>query len=330
MTYAQPLPVTVDIPGLGPVGPIGPASPAPTGPLTNIPTPGQLITYVGQGVQATWNDVWGYISGAASSAATDILNVEQTIGQAVLNGIEAYVGAELQALGGFINDAIDIAVSGIDGLSTALDTAVLGLYDDVVYLDKIAYGLLLDVQGIEGNIIPNIEQRLLDLGTATAAFIHLGIADVQTWAIDNIYNPLLNDVQTLERDTVIAIEGTATRVLDEARSLVKDEVINRTAAIAALATAVAAITTFVEECGQPMCDTFGPKTDLGKLFKALALAGELAALAELANMNEHDLAALLTTVGRKAATYIDFLETNFVAGGESIGATVTNAIASNI
>ena len=59
--------------------------------------------------------------------------------------------------------------------------------------------------------------------------------------------------------------------------------------LAALATQIRNITSWIDDCGEPMCDTMGPKTGLGKWLKALeGLLGLLAGFT-LAELTEHQL-----------------------------------------
>ena len=71
-----------------------------------------------------------------------------------------------------------------------------------------------------------------------------------------------------------------------------------------------------------MCETMGPKTDLGKLLKALNLAATAALLLELSNMTEAELANTIDGLAKMAGGIIGDLDSMFFQGGETLAATI--------
>jgi hypothetical protein len=198
----------------------------------------------------------------------------------------------------------------------------LTLYNDVAFIDQVLAQLLNDVQGID-NFVANLVGGAIDaLRTELDNLIGGAVAGVETWAIDNIYNPLDDRITSVETTIDDAIVGAVADVEAYARDLVNQETLQRLAAIAGIIAAVGAITTFVEECGQPMCDTMGPNTDLGKLLKALDALGLLAVLAELANSRFTDWEDFIRTIVDKAAAMVDTFDTYFIEDGEKLGDTI--------
>jgi hypothetical protein len=89
--------------------------------------------------------------------------------------------------------------------------------------------------------------------------------------------------------------------------------------------AVAALQTESEDCTQPMCETLGPKTDLGKLLKALKFAADAAFLAELYNLTEPELVGYIKKVVAAMANVVTDFESFFGSGGETVGHLIASA-----
>lgn len=301
-------------------------NPEATGPLTHLPSPGDLVEYTGRGAAAVWGDVWSWVKTTAAPAASTLANIEGDIASAVLNTIESYVGTSIAALSGFVDD-LGATMDFVSGLTfDVIDTLAIEVEDSVTYLDRVVYGLLTEVIGIEGRIIPDIEQRLLDLGTATETFIHIGIGQVQAWAIDNIYDPLTADIWRVGVQAETDIRDGLTQVLDEAKAYADAHAAAIATAIAAAAAAAAAATEWIDDCGEPMCQVQGPKTDLGKLLKGLGLALDAALFVDLANAKEGDVADAITRIATKASDVIGTFERDFISGGSTLAGTITDEL----
>jgi hypothetical protein len=175
------------------------------------------------------------------------------------------------------------------------------------------------VDTIAIDTIGGIEGEIRDTQKWIDAAIDGVVGVITGWAIDNIYNPLDRHIRETEQSLQDRITGTAADVYDAAADLVHSETARRVAAVAGVAAVVAAIATEVTECLRPMCDQFGPKTDLSKILNQLkGLLGVLAGV-ELATLTEDDLehfAHVLASVGTRGAEGI--IE-DFVMGGETIG-----------
>lgn len=304
----------------------GVPNPNATGPLTKLPTPGDLIEYTGRGAAAVWGDVWGWVKGESSAAANTLGKLEANVASAVLNVVETYVGTALAAMSGFIDD-LGATLDFVSSLTfDAINLVAIEAEDAITYLDRVVYGLLTEVVGIEGHVIPDILQRLLDLGTATETFIHIGVAQAEQWAIDNIYDPLTAEIWRVGVQAEVDIHDGLTQVLDEAKSYADAKTAAIAAAVAAAAAAAAVATEWIDDCGEPMCETIGPKTDLGKLLKGLALAATLADLADLLSLTEPELVQRLTDTIGEFSRFIATIESEFLTGGQTIGATIAGLV----
>lgn len=320
ITMVGDFPVPVDPPPI----------PLPPLPVPTIPHIGNPVPYVVHGAEAAWSDVASWVSDRWHSL-TGVFGGAVGIGwDEIKNFMDITLSAEQTAWASFISTLEAWINAGVAHLTAAvLDLGhftvaqVIGLYDDVASVEQTVIGLLnQEVLGIEGRITGL--EHLIE-GTISGV-VHL----LQTWAIDNIYTPLLDDVRTLERDLVVSIDTIRTDVERYARDLVSAETLERIAAIAGIAAAVATITTWIAECGEPMCQELGPKTDLGKLLKALNLAADTLLLAELASLTEPQLVALIDQVASKLGQLVGDVETMFIAGGDTIGATITTELSRKV
>lgn len=291
----------------------------------SLPSPAPVIQYLSRAEHAVWDDVWGWVKGSAEK-------VYQIGGQVVSKAVaeavpvvEAFVGQELKAISGFINDVYDFASAGIND-AIAFATSIEGaIYADLAnawitiatiggQVDQILTGDLASILEEIARISGSIEPRILD-----------GLANVETWAIDNLYHPLLTDIVTTAGEIYDTIDRTAEWVTAEIESQLKVERLARIAAITGIFAEVITLAKWVEECGAPMCESIGPKTDLGKLFKALSVAEGALLLTQLANLDEAGINSLLRGLSSLAEGVVGDFETFFVGGGDTIGETLLKA-----
>lgn len=315
-------PASMPLPWSGEVIPIEEAPPIPP----SVPIAGPVIQFVGEGEHAVWNDVFNWVKGSALPAAKTLLSWEASAGQAILNTIESYVGAQMQALSGFVNDAFSYAETlaefGEDYASfglNLLDTAVGTISIDV-------YTLLEDVAGIDRTIADTILPGIYNTIVGSAQATDRAITDVEAWGIDNIYTPLDAKIWGVGVQAEVDIQDGLTRVLDEARAYADARLADIAAAVAAATAAAAVAISWIDDCGEPMCEVQGPKTDLGKLFKGLQLALDAALFADLASANENDVADAITRIATKASDLIGTFERDFLNGSSTLGGTITDEL----
>jgi hypothetical protein len=254
-----------------------------------IPVPGPPLTIPRLGDRYTWGDVWTATSNAwhtvtsifhhaASVTMDDVLNVTEnalSLAQTYWSSFITHLATELTA------EITDLSAFAIN-LDADIRKQIVGLYGDIVNVGNFAVALDYALYDELAANIRNIEHLL----ALTPGVI---IGDVEAWAIDRIYNPLLNDITT-SVDNVEAVVAEAVHGIDAELSHLNDVVVpGLLATLGLLLTQVGTITTWVDDCGAPMCESFGPNTDLGKLLKGLeALLGILAGVG-LANMTEADV-----------------------------------------
>lgn len=293
-----------------------------------MPAPDPSVPLDGLGTRITWTDIYdeakkGYDFYFGSHPSINLPTPEW-----VQQQIHAAIGEMGKAYSSFLAQSATAPVALariLDGTIDNIESNMLHDYRDLSQrLDAHDTGFAF----IHDVIVPTLQADIARARSEGFAEAVAAQRNAEAWATENIFKPLYTEVLKVQP----AIDASAKVVEGVARS-------DAAAQVAALGTAVGtaitpmraalkALQTESEDCVQPMCETMGPKTDLGKFLKALQLVADGALLAELANLNEQRLAALLASLGDKASTYIDFFETNFVAGGETIGATIEHAIAS--
>ncbi len=296
----------------------------------DVPVAGPVIHFIGEGEHAVWNDVWGWIKGGASSVVSTYDQLATAVITDVVHIVESYTGEHLAAISGFINRTFDYAQAGLDAINFWTADAISIAFGDIQGITAGLTELENIVAAIDGTVIPGVFAELSGLIEGVYGDLVGGIDLVKSWAIDTIYTPLDTEIRNVEATIPVWAEGALTDAKAYADQLVHSEALQRAAAIAGIAAAVSALVAESETCTQPMCDTFGPKTDLGKLLKGLQLALAAGALAEIANAKESDVADAITRVASHLATVINTFETQFVTGGgtaaELVAAELGNLI----
>jgi hypothetical protein len=314
-----------DYPIIGPTdGAPPPPFPMPQAP--DIPHIGNPIPVFVDKVEYAWSDVSSWVSdrwhsvsswfgGVGAAAAEDVntvvdnaINAAQTAWASFVSTLEAWITEGLYAAAAATLDVglyvRSTEISLWHATEAAIDDVWHSIWDNVVGIDQ---------------AIDALRQYVDDVA-------HYVAGGVEAWAIDTIYHPLLKDIQRVERDVFDALDGAITDVEGYAADLVHSEALRRAAAIAGVVAAVATITTWVEECGAPMCEQMGPNTNFSKVLKLLNLAGMLALLTSFGTLTEEQLEQLAATVvglgEAPAATFVDL----FVTEGD----TLAQAIASTL
>lgn len=291
----------------------------------SVPEPDPTVQYPGQGAKALWDDVWHYSKSILSYFGRSGPSVAYVTTDVLNQAIDDTLRSSVNSLSGFINQSAQLAVDAQNWASKQLDAldanigAIYQYFDDrIKFLD--AY-----VSSIVSDSLPAL-QHGLDLlrHDMLAGFAFNSAADRQ-WATDHIFRPLQEDIfrEALRANAAIDESANAVRSYVDAHDIAQS--LHFASLVAPLAVAVKALQTESEQCTQPLCEVLGPKTDLGKLLKGLKVATELAALTALLNMNEQDLANVITQVtGRLGAIVGDF-EQFFAPGGETVAGLIKAA-----
>lgn len=286
--------------------------------LESLPGAAPVIEYVGKGIEGTWDDVWGWVKRGARNTARDAVNAVEAIVPQIEKYVESYVGQVQKALGGFINEVASFSVSGFNVLSeftSLFEQVAIGEFDR---LEVAVYAVLSDVANIVNVTVPWLESAIALVGANAITIAHeIGI-DVEQWTVDHVYNPVLEDIYGLGVRVGTYVDDAISAAVSDVVGLIEQVNAETLAKIAALAAAVAVATEFVEECGEEMCSVQGPKTDLGKLFKAITLAGDVALLAEFLSLDKQGVEDRVHDVITELGSVIRDFD-GFVTGGETVG-----------
>lgn len=323
MVYCDPQhdPFCLPLPGDNP--PSGGPAPIPAPPIPHIGNP---VPYVVHGAEAAWSDVSSWVSDRwhnitdffsggftlgwdeVKSLVDVALSAEQTAWASFVSTLEAWINTSVGFLEGAISDTATWAMTQVADIYGAIDTV----------FDQALRDLLNSVYGID--------QALARQWWDTVQAIDGAEANLRAWAIDNIYHPLLVDVLTgvaqVEADLkadVRALEGTIA-------DLNVGDIAGLAARLGAIAAAISVVESWVNDCGEPMCEQMGPKTDWSKLLKVLNVAGMLALLTSVGTLTEsqlEQLAANVATIGADpASAFVDA----FVTEGDTLAAAIAAAV----
>lgn len=316
-TYVDPdtgLPVPIPIPS-----PLG-------GQHVAIPHPGNPLPAFVDQTERKWETVAGWVS-TGWHKAVSFLEGAASIG---INEVETIVNTAINysqtAWSTYINGLEDWIVTGIDELGTALDIVTGSFADQVITLVGLLEAAKADALQWVADAIAEAERYADVVVDGLAQALVNGLVGIEAWVTDTVVQQLLGDLAQVETSLRDEIYRVAADVETYARDLVNAETLERLAAIGALAAAIADITTWLNDCGEPMCAEFGPKTDLSKLLKLLDAAGLLALLVELSQSNFADLEGALRTLAADGGHAIQTFDTLFVHGGDTVAETIAGVL----
>jgi len=270
---------------------------------------------VASAVSGLWHGALSFLDRGAGVVVGDVENI-----------VEAAINANITAWSSFISTLEDWIVVGIDEVGTALDIVSGSFADQVITLLDLIEGVKADALTWALDTFNNARIYTDQVIDALRADVLRGLADVETWAIDNIEHPLLNDIATVRADLLDWIEARIGQAEAYARDLTDTETLARVAAIAGLAAALARIATWVEECGAPMCETYGPNTDLTKLLKGLEGLLTILAGVGLANLTEADVETLAGYFSAVALGDVEGFVNAFTRDGRTLGSSAGTVI----
>lgn len=320
ITMHGDVPIPVELPA-------PPAIPSlPTLPPVPIPNVAEHISVAVHGAEYAWEDVRSWVSDRFHS----LLNFGSTVAgvtfQDVTNIVDVAESVAQTAWASFVTELTGWISAGLNDVGSLTLDVMLTARRDAVWLYDYINGAIDGTISLTEGAIRGIDATIATQWEDTVAAIDYVGNLIKSWAIDNIYSPLLDDVTSLGDRTLVGLETVLADAKAYADDLVKSETAERIAAIAGIAAAVAAATAWIDDCGEPMCEQLGPKTDLGKLLKALNLAADALLLAQLGALTDQQLVALINEIAAKLGQLIGDVETMFITGGDTLGQLITAEI----
>jgi hypothetical protein len=319
----DPVPVEVDP---IPPDPFQPGTPEPGNTFDYPPPwlPGIEGTqpYLGLGAQPSWDDVYHY---AENNYDTTFAAGKNQTGDAtaalILNAGRAAIGSTLRAISGFVNQTVEMMQTQFTDLYQTLQFVLGGLDDTNRSQDVKIQHLQQEVAGL-ATIVAVEEQQIVKLHDTIFQAVEFEGAYLQDWANRTIVEPLLRAIVEEQNARKVEILQASQSVLQQAHTDTLTQLAPVAAAVAVATRAITALQAESANCTQPMCDTMGPNTNLGKLLKGLSLALDAAALADLLSLTAPELADELSQVIAKIAGYIGDFESYFTDGTETIGSVL--------
>lgn len=308
--------------------PFGDTSGLPPIDLAWVPVTDAPVEYVGSGEQPTWNDVNAHTDTQIDAQTNDLMTAAPVTGTQTARAIKVAAGETIKSLSGFINQATAATAQVETDLRAELDA----MSANIGALQAINDGRMTELEAIVNLIvheaIPSLQAQILRLRHDVPLYVEYAALANRQWTIDHIFDPLEQRINVTARTQKVYTDTAARAVTQHATHLVNTETLARIAAVAGVATAVKVATDFVDRCGEPMCQTMGPTTPLGKLFKALNLVADAALLAAILGMNEQQLADAVSAMVGKFATIVGDFEGFFAPGGETLAHVFASLVGS--
>lgn len=290
------------------------------------PAPDPPIPFGPLGAPVHWSDVFDYVVNhiPVLPSGTPIAN-PATMAD-VQNYVNSAIGEAIKGMSGFLDQNAAMTVQAASLLEAAITNAAsVETFDFKTLSQRIdaveAHNLFIDQF-----VVPDLNAKI-EHGIAQAfAFSLAAQQNAIDWGLHNIFTPLYDEllkVQPAINAGVSQAESVAHNALHNSEIA---QAVKFAAEVAPVAAAVKAVQSFVDECGQPMCDTMGPKTDLGKLLKGLKVALAAGLLTEIATAKESDVAGAITRVASHVATIISTFESSFMTGGKTLAGLVADEI----
>lgn len=287
----------------------------------NIPPPGPDTPLTGQGLGPAWSNVYDWIMAKAGRITRDVEAVTGKIGPAITTEIRGYIGWLLQAVSTYINDLEDQLLANGNAIFNALYTYASQLDAELQKIDQATAHLVGNDYELRQVILPALFQQVAQLGQRLDQERLVIEGQMQQWTQDNVTVPLLQQMQYIDDQTKQRELVLAQQQFHYTDQKFNEEEWLRIAAIQSLSNQLLILELEQINCGQPMCETMGPKTDLGKFLKALSLVGDAALLAELANLNRGGIESLLRGLQHLASGVIDDIGAIF-SSGETVGQAI--------
>lgn len=291
----------------------------PQEPPEEVPGFHGLEPYFVAGAKAAWSDVYSWVKtgwhalwGAASSAVTITADDVQ-------NAIDIALGKEQQAWASFVGVLDQWMAAAVTSLTETIGWVAL----IATAIDQTLTAELQAAEQLTGALLANLEARLLqemiagDL--ALEQFVLHEVQGVEQWVQSQVVAPFLIEIQRLQ----VQIQDETQHVLQEAEGYsdlrLAASLAPVLAIIATIEQQVVKLQTENDECTEPMCETMGPNTNLGKWLKDLeALLGILAGVG-LANLTAKDAERIASFFQAITTGTVDDFVNAFAGGGATLG-----------
>lgn len=273
-----------------------------------------------------WSSVFDWVKSGYNYVFFGGTPIDTVTTQQVQTAVDAAVGQVVKAISGFINQTAAMAIQGVSMLENAIAMQAQITTTNFDFEQEEIHTLQ-NVQAVFANwVVPGLEAQIKVATADGFAFALAAQANAEAYARKAVFVPLYTEL--LKVGPVIDAKIAANNVIQQQHTLSVVDALKATLlpVVASLGTKVASLVAESENCVQDMCQTMGPKTDLGKLLKALSLTLDAAALADLLSLTEPELVQRLTDTIAEFGRFVGDIETNFLTGGKTIGATIAGLV----
>lgn len=273
-------------------------------------------------VQAGWDEVYQFVSDAFDpGSAPATLSMP-----AVIKAFQAPMERQLQAYGTYINLLQDFVIA-MGERTLANDTRLKRSLNTLNALThRIDHTQNATLRAITRLALPNLQAQIIQARKFAYQLSLNTIHAMKVWTYESIFVPLAKDVAAEQ----VQRQAADNKIITQDIPAVHADLLAKLAPVAAAATAALNLARqtakWVDDCGVPMCDTVGPKTDVGKWLKRLNIAASAALLAEIASWDEGDVERLIKSLGTIGNGVIEDIDHMFFNGGHSIGHTLASAV----
>lgn len=288
-------------------------------PAPNPPVDIPILT-----ARGSWSDVFDWVKSHAILPRGKPIDDPFGTLAAADQMMQRYAGETLKALSGFMNRATAMTVQAAAILEKYSDNIAANelsdFHDLSVRLDRIE-----NVQNyIVSQVIPAVEAQFAAADHKALIYALDAEQAAQSWTQNHVLVPLVESLGSLETRMTQVINLKA----EESHQISAQQVAGLGAvllpAIAAVAAKAASVANWVDSCGAPMCDTMGPKTDLGKLLKLLKIGAAAALLAELAALNADTLEKRMAEAVGLVERIVSEFQVFFGGTGETLGGVLSH------
>lgn len=287
-----------------------------------VPQPDVPQPYYGPLAQPQWRNVWDWVKDhAILPAGKPIKDPFGTVAIAQ-QMIDAATATIIKAMGGFINQAVQLEVDNFNALTQALDTARAAAVSDFNLLIGQTVQANHRLAQLEHVVVPALLTAIAESDQRAQVRILQSEARTQAWATDNIFRPLLETVFADQQALQHRMDVQHVEAVDHANQLNARTLLHIGEVVAPVAVAVKALVQESEDCVKPMCESMGPKTDLGKLLKLANVAAFAALLAQLAALRADGLEGLVGDVADWGTRVVGDFESMFFTGGKTLGQVI--------
>lgn len=273
-----------------------------------------------------WSDVWEFAKAGYNKIFYGGTRISEFITPADLEtAMDAVTSEVIKSLSGFINEAFIYATNVANVVALEQENQRYNQLQENLRLESQIAEAQAKVDAILALAIPSLQAQITQTQHDAQAYAMYAALSERQWNIDHIFTPLYEGIFKVQASATAQVADVKASIPEIVRTVVPSLGLATSAALNTVAAKATAVASWVDDCGEPMCQTVGPKTDLGKALKAFKAAEWLLLLAELAALDKGGIEGLIRSVQGSAHRILDVFAELFVGGSGHLGGTLTKA-----